>query len=153
MNGEPAINWVGLFVLALLSSVAETCIVAFFLRRLYRESVSDYMRGEGTSRPPEQSDDLPPAAYVELREYYSLPALSPEAEELYRLTTRTPPGAELPRGAATPARALRRRERSLNGSIPRAKKAARRFVQRRAVTTGEPSFFYPPPAFPARPDG
>jgi hypothetical protein len=107
MNGEPAINWVGLFVLALLSSAVETFIVALFLRRLYRESVIDHMRGEGTPRPSKQSDDgLPPAAYVELREYYSLPALSPEAEELYSLTTRTPRRAAVVFASAGVAHAI-----------------------------------------------
>jgi pimeloyl-ACP methyl ester carboxylesterase len=92
MNNEPSIAWEGLFGLALILSVVTTFLVALFLRRIYRKRIKAYMLGQTpTPRPPEQrADSRTPVPQIELLEYDSPPDLSPKAETLYRIATRTP---------------------------------------------------------------
>jgi hypothetical protein len=91
MNNEPSIAWEGLFGVALILSVATTFLVALLLRRLYRRRIKAYMLGQTPQHPPDpRADQRPRVPQVELLEYYSPPALTPQAETLYRIATRTP---------------------------------------------------------------
>jgi hypothetical protein len=88
MNDEPKFVWAGLFLLILPLSVVTTFILTAFLRQFYRDRVDAHMRGQSPTGPPD--GEPPPGPRVELLEYDSIPDLSPEAEQLYRIATRTP---------------------------------------------------------------
>src|SRR3954471_19772374 len=91
MNNEPSIAWEGLFGVALILSVVTTFLVALLLRGIYRRRIKAYMRGQTPPGPPEtRADQRPRVPQVELLEYDSLPALTPQAETLYQIATRTP---------------------------------------------------------------